>query len=261
MYAIINLNKKRNNYLKMKKRFIYRDVIETISYILLTCSVFYASYFSTILYLAGINIIVDRKYQFANYLFVFACVLYYKNSGREVIKEIIKSITILLFTNIIQFYLDGSGDIKKICILATFQLGYHLVAFIVIMVGVKNSEKLHGKRAELLLLIFLLLFGICFFILNINICATLIISVILDYIVGYRFYVMYINELKMKEENETKRIEIEKKKEIDNINTKNELDACKREKSIIEVELKKYKDKEKIQKSKRRRNRKSDMFK
>ena len=71
MYAIINLNKKRNNYLKMKKRFIYRDVIETISYILLTCSVFYASYFSTILYLAGINIIVDRKYQFANYLFVF----------------------------------------------------------------------------------------------------------------------------------------------------------------------------------------------
>lgn len=247
---------KGNCCMKKVSGLLQRDVIETISYILLTCSVFYAGYMSMVCYLNGINLIVDKKYQFANYLFIIACVVYYRNSSRDVIKEMIKSTTILLATNIIQFYVDGSGEIRKTVLLAIYQLFYHLIAFIIIMVGIKYSEKQHGKRAQLLILIFLLQIGIMFFVLRINICVTLIISCVINMLVGYRFYVKFNNEKKNEEENKAKKIELEKKKELDIINMKYELEKCKKENSIIKSKLERCNNKRNMKKSKNHRRKK-----
>ena len=241
----------------MKKmiRLLYRDAIETISYILLTCSVFYVGYISTICYLNDINLIVDQKYRFANYLFIFACVLYYKNSGRDVIKEMIKSTTILFGVNIIQFYVDGSGEIRKTVLLAIYQLSYHLVAFFIIMVGVKYSEKQHGKRAQKLLLIFLLQFGILLFAFRINIFVTLVISIITNMLIGYKFYVKHIYEKKSEEANKSRGIEIERR-ELAFIDIEHELEKCRKENSVIKAKLERCINKRNIKKSKKHRKKK-----
>ena len=122
------------------------------SYICWTISVWLLVYFQ-------LNVTtIDNTYRFVIWLFILSGCFLYKDSYREITKEIIKSGTILIITNILELHLVGDITIKKILDLTIVQIGYQMPIYVYIFLF-RYLKILHGKYAYRLAILYMLILG------------------------------------------------------------------------------------------------------
>lgn len=102
----------------------YSDLIDVISYIGWSISVWLLVYFQ-------LNAkAIDGTYRFTIWTFVLSGCLLYKDSYKEITKEIIKSGVILISTNILELYLVGDITGIKVFKLVLAQVLYQILAYV-----------------------------------------------------------------------------------------------------------------------------------
>lgn len=171
----------------------YSDLIDVISYIGWSISVWLLVYFQ-------LNAkSVDGNYRFTIWIFVlFGCLLY-KDSYKEITKEIMKSEIILIGTNILELYLVGDIASIKIFKLVLAQVLYQILAYVFVFF-IRKSKELHGKYTGRLVVLYLLFLGLLLFIIKIEVVYALICTSIISLIIGYFYYKKYcLEKLKQKE--------------------------------------------------------------
>lgn len=186
----------------------YNDIIDVISYIGWSISVWLLVYFQ-------LNTkSIDGTYRFTIWMFVLFGCLFYKDSYKEITKEIIKSGVILIGTNILELYLVGDIIAIKIFNMVIAQVLYQILAYVFVFF-IRKSKELHGKYTNRLVFLYLLVLGILLFIIKFEVIYSLICTSIISLIIGYFYYKKYcIEKLEQKEmedclERERKRKENE----------------------------------------------------
>lgn len=171
----------------------YSDLIDVISYIGWSISVWLLVYFQ-------LNAkAIDGTYRFTIWTFVLSGCLLYKDSYKEITKEIIKSGVILISTNILELYLVGDITGIKIFKLVLAQVLYQILAY-VFAFFIRKSKELHGKYTDRLVVLYLLFLGLLLFIIKIEVVYALICTSIISLIIGYFYYKKYcLEKLKQKE--------------------------------------------------------------
>jgi len=188
----------------------YNDIIDVISYIGWSISVWLLVYFQLSMKA------IDGAYRFTIWMFVLFGCLFYKDSYKEITKEIIKSGVILIGTNILELYLVGDITAIKIFKLVIAQVLYQILAYVFVFF-IRKSKELHGKYTNRLAVLYLLVLGILLFIIKFEVIYSLICTSIISLIIGYFYHKKYcIEKFKQKEmedclERERKRKENEKR--------------------------------------------------
>ena len=187
----------------------YNDIIDVISYIGWSISVWLLVYFQ-------LNTqSIDGTYRFTIWLFVLFGCLFYKDSYKEITKEIIKSGVILIGTNILELYLVGDITAKKIVDFVIAQVCYQILAYFFVFI-IRKSKELHGKYSNRLVVLHLLVLGILLFIIKFEVINSLICTSIISLIIGYFYHKKYcIEKFKQKELEDC--LERERKKEENKI--------------------------------------------
>ncbi|WMJ81443.1 hypothetical protein RBU49_04090 [Clostridium sp. MB40-C1] len=221
------------------------DILEVISYIMWSISIWYLGYFQC----SGAENI-NEGYRVAIWFYMLSAFLFYKDSYREVTKEIIKSAIILTATNIMQFSLAANGNVNNLVKLIVAQVLYQLLAYGFVWF-IKKSKEVHGRYTLWLQTIFMFVLGILLFIFNVDIAVSLVCTVCLNLLIGWHFFIKW-NIEKANMDKEKKQIEKEEKKEHDEIKRLKEIE--KKYNSLIE-EQKKQERKDKLLQNKKRRKR------
>ena len=173
----------------------YSDLIDVISYIGWSISVWLLVYFQ-------LNAkAIDGTYRFTIWTFVLSGCLLYKDSYKEITKEIIKSGVILISTNILELYLVGDITGIKVFKLVLAQVLYQILAY-VFAFFIRKSKELHGKYTDRLVVLYLLFLGLLLFIIKIEVVYALICTSIISFIIGYFYYKKYCLEKLKQKENE-----------------------------------------------------------
>ncbi|WP_147403019.1 hypothetical protein [Roseburia sp. AM23-20] len=159
----------------------YNDLIDIISYIGWSISVWLLVYFQL-----NMNTI-DDTYRLVVWMFVFFGCLFYKDSYKEVTKEIIKSGVILIGTNILELYLVGDISGIKIFKLVLAQVLYQILAYLFVFF-IRKSKEFHGRYTDRLVVLYLLVLGFLLFVIKLEIICALICTSIISLIRGYFYY-------------------------------------------------------------------------
>lgn len=190
---------------------ILRDIermINSLAYIAWSLSLWLLSYYQV----QECNFVDIRDdYLKAFWLFAVAAIIYMGSSWQELMHEIIKSVTILVGSSLMNMSLRQIGDIEELVEQAAILFCYQVFAF-VIVIFMGRSEKLHGKYAKKLELLFLAVLGVLYFVFGWNICISFLCACIIDVFVGYKFY------LKTQGENGTLRWKVKYKHSIYSVN-------------------------------------------
>lgn len=221
------------------------DILEVISYIMWSISIWYLGYFQC----SGAENI-NASYRVAVWFYMLSAFLFYKDSYREVTKEIIKSAIILTATNIMQFSLVGNGDVNNLVKLIVAQVLYQILAYVFVYI-IKKSKELHGRYTLFLQTIFMFVLGILLFIFNLSIMASLVCAASVDLLIGYSFFKKLSIEKANKEE-EKKQIEKKEKRDLYEVKRLKEIEN---KYNIIKEDQKKKEIKDKLLQNKKRRKR------
>lgn len=183
----------------------WSDVIEVISYIMWSISVWILSHFQQHNYVDY----TSDKYRVVTCMFMLSGFLFYKDSYREVTKEIVKSFIIVFTTTIYQSISENTFDIDGLVEILVMQVLLQSTAYVFVWI-IKQSKKLHGDKTLFLQTIFMISIIVLLFIFRTNIGIALLISIALDLCLGYRFYRQklrdeYIIEQQFKEEDERRK--------------------------------------------------------
>lgn len=222
------MNKERNK--------TWSDVLEVISYIMWSISVWCLCYFQQ----NNVDYKSDQ-YRVVAWLYMLSGFLFYKDSYREVTKEIVKSFVIVFTTTIYQSILENKFDINYLVVCLTMQVVLQCVAYIFVWI-IKKSKELHGDKTLLLQTIFMIAFFIPLFLFRTKIEYAIVIAIFIDFCLGYS-----IHKRKLKNDNliEQQKIEEEKKKKKNEMEIETNKMKAERYDRLVELENK-AKKKEKI---------------
>lgn len=201
--------------------------IDSIAYVIWSLAIWMLTYYQL---LDDINSFDKYRYGYGMsiWLWIIAAIILYGNSAHELRHEILKSSLILVGSSILDLVYNHNGTIelmfnKFVCLLIYQGIGFILIYFI------SSSQKLHGRFAKVLALMYMGIFGMLYLILKINLYFALIVSSIIELLLGWNFHKYFRAELKQKQiEQECKQNE-ETKKENEIIEMKRKLEFLEQE--------------------------------
>lgn len=208
----------------------------------------YAGYTVSIYFLCRyVNGDYGWTYKLFSWIFLTCTVLFFENNGKEVAKEISKSAIILICTWAIDIcYGVNNTEIVRIFV---GQIVWQLMSVIIVLIY-NNSIKLHGKYA-LKLAMQMSLIGFCsIVVLSWNVTLSIILVTVYEL---FRGYVYYLCDKAEKREADKKRNEEEQEQKKKEQERKRREQEYNKEFTKMKTELMKYKQKERIEKSKAKR--------
>ena len=231
----------------------HNKLIDSVAYIIWSLSLWMLSYYQLLrCEFQGIK----EGYVKALYFWVVSAVILYGNSKSELTHEIFKSCFILVGSSIFDALYNSKGTfdtfIKHLIVFLVYQaLGYMVIAFL------SYSKKLHGRYAKRIALLHLSILGITYLLFKWNLYISLILAVIINLIIGYRYYLFNGEEQKLEEkkiEQERKKVE-EDRKNVEDL--KKAYKKCQEKILDLESKNKKLQDKVRIYENKKRRNKRN----
>lgn len=220
----------------MKEKYTFKnfinDIIEIISYITWTASIFIFTYCQV--NLNGIN----EMYQKSIFVFYLSCISLFKLKHGELTKEIIKTSLILLVTDIIKVKL-GAIDVNlhNEIYLGISNIMYSGLGYITLLLF-RNNFKLHGKKAYFLDFLLISSIYTFLFIFKANPYVSVGIPISCNLVIGLRTWIIKsIKDKKEREEKERQQKEQEEQEKKEKYRLK-KLEEAEKENKELKKKLK-----------------------